>query len=108
MHEIIVDGQKYVRAAESGPIKIVVLERGFVFVGRVTNPLGCEQCCNHDVQIDSARSLIRWGTTQHLGELANGPMANTKLGAPCTVRVKQSQVIYQMEVSQDGWHNHVG
>jgi len=68
--EIVIDGVKYVPACECGPIKIVVIERGFVYVGRV------EQV-NNLVRLVGARSLIRWGSSQHLGELAEGPLENT-------------------------------
>jgi hypothetical protein len=102
MKEIIVDGVKYVPVCESGPIKIVVIERGFVYVGRVE--VGCD---TGDVTIRGARSLIRWGSSQHLGELVNGPLENTKLGAPCTVLVRGAQVVHMIEVNNDGWNEHI-
>ena len=98
--EIVVDGVTYVRADDQGEIKIVVIERGFVYVGRV-------QFGEDEITIHSARSLIRWGSSQHLGELVNGPLPETKLGAPCTVQVRESQVIHKIEVSQDGWKSHI-
>ena len=104
MKEIVVDGVRYAPVEQSGPIKIVVIERGFVYVGRVSNGDGCDGQC---VTIHGARSLIRWGSSQHLGELVNGPLENTKLGAACTVRVRESQIIHMIEVSQDAWKQHV-
>lgn len=102
MKEVTIDGQRYVLACDSGPIKIVVLERGFVYVGRVSeegDPV---------IVIHGARSIIRWGTSQHLGELVNGPLPDTKLGAVCTVQCRINQVIHMIEVHQDGWAKHVG
>jgi hypothetical protein len=99
--EITVDGELYVRACDSGPIKIVVLERGFVYIGRV------DQESDPIITIHSARSIIRWGTTKHLGELVNGPLSNTTLGDPCTVQCRIGQVIHMIEVSQDGWRKHI-
>ena len=102
MKSIVIDGVKYVLASESGPIKIVVIERGFVYVGRVEED--GETC---DVTIHGARSLIRWGSSQHLGELVNGPLESTKLGAPCTVLVRQQQIVYMIEVNNAVWNNHI-
>jgi len=100
--KIVVDGVKYVPVCECGPIKIVVIERGFVYVGRVE--IDSE---SNDVTIRGARSLIRWGSSQHLGELVSGPLENTKLGAPCTVLVRERQVVHMIEVSSDGWNKHI-
>jgi hypothetical protein len=103
--EIVVNGVKYAPATERnfGPIKIVVIERGFVYVGHVEEVEDEEK---GEFLIRSARSLIRWGSSQHLGELVNGPLENTKLGAPCVVRVRESQVIHMIEVNQDAWKQH--
>jgi hypothetical protein len=100
MKAIVVDGVKYVPACECGPIKIVVIERGFIYVGRV-------ECDGNDVTIRGARSLIRWGSSQHLGELAGGPLEETKLGASCTVLVKQQQIIHMIEVNNNAWNKHI-
>ncbi len=100
--EVVIDGERYVRACDSGPIKIVVLERGFVYIGRVDvegDPV---------VTIHGARSIVRWGTTNHLGQLVDGPLGNTKLGAPCTVQCRVGQIIHMIEVSQDAWTKHTG
>jgi len=93
---IEIDGVTFERVDRRGLIKIVVLERGFVYVGRVS-----EQ--DDEITISGARSIIRWGTSQHFGELVNGPLANTKLGAPCDVRARWAQVIHTIEVNQDAW-----
>lgn len=51
---------------------IVVLDRGFVYVGQVA-----EQ--SDRLVIRNARNIRRWGTTRGLGELRNGPLQNTVL-----------------------------
>lgn len=52
--------------------QIVVLDRGFVYVGQVS--------INGDlVKITNARNIRYWGTTKGLGELADGPTKSTKL-----------------------------
>lgn len=100
MREIIVDGKRYIPAEECGKIKIVVMERGFVYVGRVDD-------VDDPVTIRNARALIRWGTNNHLGQLVNGPLPNTKLGASCTVRCFLRQIIHAIEVNQDAWNKHI-
>ena len=52
--------------------QIVVLDRGFVYVGNVTIRDGW-------VNIQNARNIRVWGTTKGLGELRNGPLKDTKL-----------------------------
>ena len=98
--ETTIDGVRYRQVDEFGPIKIVVLERGFIYVGR-TEP------ANEEITIHGARSLIRWGTSHHLGELHDGPLKDTKLGASCTVRARLDQLIHTIEVSQDAWSKHI-
>ena len=88
----------------TGPIKIVVLERGFIYVGKYEEEGGESDTCT----ITNARSLIQWGTTGHLGELVNGPTAKTKLGDPCIVKSRLNQVLYTIEVDQNAWIKHIG
>ena len=52
--------------------QIVVLDRGFVYVGNVTIRDGW-------VSIENARNIRVYGTTRGLGELRNGPLKDTKL-----------------------------
>ena len=101
MKELMINGELWIRAADCGEIKIVVLERGFVYVGR---------CHTEDDQVTiyGARSLIRWGTTAHLGELAHGPTPKTMLGESCTVQAQRTQVLHTIEVEQDAWNKHIG
>jgi hypothetical protein len=104
---IVVDGVTYVPADLFGPIKIVVIERGFVYVGRLTMNEESEVEGRLTWTILGARSLICWGSSQHLGELVHGPLEETRLGAPCTVQVRDSQVVHMIEVDQDAWKQHV-
>ncbi len=99
--EIVVDGVRYVPRQSPGAIAIVVLDHGFVYVGRVTRDAE-----KGETTICGARNLIRWGTSQHLGELVHGPLDATKLGAQCTVRVLDEHVIHTIEVDEHGWQQH--
>jgi hypothetical protein len=79
--------------AKSAPAKqnigqnIVVLDRGFVYVG--------------DVEIDgdfavitNAKNIRYWGTKKGLGELTSGPLLETKLDAIGTVQAPMRAVIH--------------
>lgn len=75
--EIKVDGQLFVRKDSDEPknsnIKIVVLQRGWVVIGRWSE--------KGDVcELENAHVIRTWGTTNGLGQLAlEGKTASTKL-----------------------------
>lgn len=92
-----IDGVEYAPVEVFGDIKIVVMDKGFVYIGHVLID-------GDDFEITNARCIIRWGTTEHLGQLVNGPLENTKLGDPCTLRIKKDQC-HTIEVNQDAWNN---
>lgn len=73
---IIVNGVKYVPESVVGGYRIIVADRGWVFVGE------CEDMPDGQVTIRNANCIRVWGTTRGLGELANGPTKDTKLD-PC-------------------------
>lgn len=99
--EIVVDGVTYVpKESPPGDIKICVLDRGFVYVGRLERT-------GDEIVIRGARSLIRWGTNAHLGQLVGGPTVTTKLGDPCTVRATVDQLKHTVEVDADVWSKHI-
>jgi hypothetical protein len=75
------------KAAAMGQ-QIVVLDRGFVYVGEVTKEADT-------VTITNARNIRRWGTTAGLGQLAeSGPTSNTKLDPAGTVTAPLRAVIH--------------
>ena len=77
---------------------IVVLDRGFVYVGKVT--IEDDWCC-----ITSAKNIRVWGTTNGLGELVNGPTKNTKLDAVGNVRAPLRAVISIIDAKDDKWNS---
>jgi hypothetical protein len=57
----------------SGDIKIVVLQRGWVMVGRLERD-------GSECKLHNASVIRTWGTSKGLGEIAsNGPLSGTKL-----------------------------
>lgn len=83
---IIINGTEYVPKSEAqqeiGDVRIIVADRGWVFVGN------CVDEENGDVTIRSCRNIRQWGTTRGLGELATGPTAKTVLDDYGTVRTR--------------------
>ena len=78
-------------------LQLVVLDRGFVYVGEVTTD--ADWCV-----IRSARNVRRWGTTEGLGQLAlQGPLADTVLDATGTVRAPMRAVIALIACNQAKW-----
>ena len=95
-NSVTIDGVEYIPKSAAGNIKIIVLDRGFVYVGRV-------QELDDRIEVARARCIIRWGTTGHLGELFNGPLEGTKLGDYCSFTAYKSSVIHMINVSADMW-----
>lgn len=76
---------------------IVVLDRGFVYVGKVT--VDGDWCC-----IENAKNIRIWGTKNGLGELVNGPTKDTKLDAVGNVRAPLRAVISIIDAKDDKWN----
>ena len=75
---------------------IVVLDRGFVYVGDVT--IEGDWCC-----ITNAHNIRYWGTKKGLGELVNGPLKETKLDSVGSLRSPLRSVISIIGVDNDKW-----
>jgi hypothetical protein len=79
LNEVEINGVKYVQKSSlttvqpSGPIKIMVLQRGWVMVGRLERD-------GSECKLHNASVLRNWGTTKGLGEIATGgPTSSTKI-----------------------------
>lgn len=77
---------------------ILAADRGWVFVGHVT-----EQGASFLLR--DSRTVIRWGTTKGLEELAEkGPLANTKLGDAALRRlVPRAAVKFVVACNDANW-----
>ena len=97
---IKIDEVEYVRkdsiGGTEGDIKIAVLDRGFVYIGRVKQ--------EGDFWIlTSAKNIRVWGTSKGLGELVKGPLSGTRLDDVGTVRVPNRALISLIDVEQAKW-----
>lgn len=100
---ITINGQTYYSERPKqyeGDIKIVILQRGWVMVGRLEKNVS--ECKLHNA------SVIRtWGTSKGLGEIAmGGPTANTKLDK-CggVVEFDYLTVVATIACNGDKWQN---
>lgn len=75
METITVNGKVYYSEPKQfdGPIKIVILQRGWVMIGRLERN-------GSDCKLHNASVIRKWGTTRGLGELAEkGKLSDTIL-----------------------------
>lgn len=103
MDQVTVNGKMYYSEKPSnaefvGEQKIVVLQRGWVVVGKMERE--GSQCKLHKASV-----IRNWGTTKGLGELAlSGPNSGTKLD-PCNgaVEFDYLTVILTISVDESKW-----
>lgn len=79
INELTINGIEYIRKDSiteqkqyDGDIKIVVLQRGWVYIGRFER-------IGNDCKLHNAFNIRTWGTTKGLPELVNGATKDTKL-----------------------------
>jgi len=81
-----------------GGFAVVVLDRGFVYVGDVRHD--GEWCV-----ITNAHNIRYWGTTGGLGELVNnGPTEKTKIDKVGTVRAPSRAVMFLIDTEPEKWN----
>ena len=101
INEIEVNGKTYVlkglnKVNTDSPVKIVILQRGWVFVGRFKKT-------GSDCVLENASCIRQWGTTKGLGELVSGPTSLTKLDESGTVRFNELTIVAMIDADEKGW-----
>ena len=82
----------------SHPTKIVIAQRGWVFVGQV------EEASPTQLVIHGAKNIRRWGTSNGLGEIAmHGPTDRTELDHAGTVRIHPLAVVATLDCDASKW-----
>lgn len=100
--ELNVNGIRYVPADQAqkehtGEIKIVVLQRGWVYIGRFERS-------GNDCKLHNSFCIRTWGTTKGLPELVNGATSSTKLDkCEGVVEFDWLTVIHTITVNQEKW-----
>jgi hypothetical protein len=99
MDTLVVNGETYVKQQSDSPIKIAILQRGWVMVGNYST--------DGDTCYLSNASVIRiWGTTKGLGEIAiNGPTPSTKLDPVGTVQFHILTTVALVDCNKNAWPN---
>ena len=96
---IKIDDVEYVRSDKiitDDEIKIVILDRGFVYVGVTTID-------GEFIVIERAHNIRVWGTTKGLGELVAGPTSSTKMDKVGTVRAPLRALISMIDTEAGKW-----
>jgi hypothetical protein len=93
----VVEGTEYVpKIPSESPIKIVILQRGWVAVGRYSREGG-------DCMLTDASVIRVWGTTKGLGELVSGPTNKTVLDKSGTIRFHHLAVVAMLDAEESAW-----
>lgn len=97
MSSVTIDGKSYVPAATDSDIKIAVLQRGNVLVGRFKRT--GDMC-----ELTDASVIRIWGTTRGLGQIAaEGPTGNTKLDPCGRVTFHILTAVMLIDCTQEKW-----
>ena len=103
INEVEINGIVYVpkdsvkNVQYEGDIKIVVLQRGWVYIGRFLRT-------GNDCKLYNAYNIRTWGTTKGLPELVNGANSNTKLDkCEGIVEFDWLTVIHTITVNKEAW-----
>jgi hypothetical protein len=93
----IVGGTKALCGRVSHGLQIVVLDKGFVYVGDTETD---KDYC----YIKNSKNVRRWGTSNGLGELAaKGPQSESKLDPSGNVKAPISALIHMIECRAEAW-----
>lgn len=104
---IIVNDVAYIRAdsivhdpPHDSDVRIVVLQRGWVLVGRYTEDGG-------RVLLSDAHVIERWGTSEGLGQLVGGPTPETRLRRAGSVEAHRLGVVLTIAADPQAWAAHL-
>jgi hypothetical protein len=98
MDSVVINGVEYVKGQENSPIKIVILQRGWVMVGYWHRE-------GNDCQLTNASVIRTWGTTKGLGEIVPKPTDKTTLDKCGTVNFDFLTVVATIDCEVSGWQS---
>ena len=104
LDQVTINGIQYIRKDSvslqrefDGDIKIVVLQRGWVYIGRFERN-------GNDCKLHNAYNIRSWGTTKGLPELVNGATTSTKLDkCEGVVEFDYLTIVHTITVNQKSW-----
>lgn len=92
----ILSGKTEHHGVDVNGFRIAVLDRGFVFVGH------CDSKTKPGmIIITKCRNIRCWGTKNGLGELRDGPLADTKLDNIGTVEVPEKSLMFTIPCNRE-------
>jgi len=102
---LMVNDVKYVREDSmnlnlSKDIRICILQRGWVAVGRFIQK-------DSDCVLETASVIRRWGTSNGLGELISGPLPDTTLDKCGTLRFHELAIVATLDCEAGKWEKHL-
>ena len=105
---LMVDDVKYVREDSipqaknlSKDVRIVILQRGWVMVGRFSKD-------GQDCQLQNASVIRIWGTSKGLGQLLSGPISGKTELDPCgTARFNELAIVSTLDCEESKWAQHL-
>jgi hypothetical protein len=103
MKRVIIDDTEYQAVSEnsSSDIRIVILQRGWVVVGKYSKK-------DSEITLTGGSVIRTWGTTKGLGELAfDGPLSGTKLDPIPETNWHELTEIASIKCKAEKWKNHV-
>jgi len=104
LNEVEINGIKYIRKDSvkdvkeyTGDVKIVVLQRGWVYIGRFERN-------GNDCKLHNAYNIRIWGTTKGLPELVNGMTSKTVLDkCDGIVEFDYLTVVHTITCNSEAW-----
>jgi hypothetical protein len=103
MEDVIeINGEKYRKESlAGGSPRIVILQRGWVKVGRFfQDGVNC--------RLENCSTIRRWGTTKGLGEIADGgPTKDTILDKEPTCRFHELTIIATIDCEEAKWSKYL-
>lgn len=94
---MIIDGIEYIKKESNSPIKIVILQRGWVMIGRFEKD-------GSDCILRNAYNIRKWGATKGLGQLAiEGRQDKSILDRAGTVQFDYLTVVATINCDQEVW-----
>lgn len=105
INEVDINGVVYVPKGTSEPepknsnIKIAILQRGWVMIGRYSED-------GDNCHLENAYVICSWGTTKGIGELAlNGKQPGTKLDKAGSVTFHRLTVVALIDCKEELWNS---
>lgn len=98
MQDVVeINGEKYRKIESSGSKQILILQRGWVVVGDVSQD-------GDMLSVHNAAVIRIWGTDKGLGQIAeNGPTSKTKLDRCPPLHIHILTTVARMDCNEDNW-----